>query len=285
MSGLFVNNNGKILPSDEYVIQQGSRAFLYGDGIFETIRIINGKPINLSNHFSRLEEGAKALKLRIPAYFTLDFVNKAIMDLISKSSISKGGKCRLSLDRTSGGTYLPETNEISYFIEVLPLSCDYFELNTKGVELDIYRAIKKQNNFLSKFKTKNALIYVMASLAAHEKGLDDYIIVNENENILETTNCNLFIVSNGVLYTPSLEDGCLAGTMRMQIINLAIENKIRVYECGITPQNLLTADEILLTNAINGVKWVSGYRTKRFQNDLSKRILNILNEYWKAKLL
>jgi branched-subunit amino acid aminotransferase/4-amino-4-deoxychorismate lyase len=98
--------------------------------------------------------------------------------------------------------------------------------------------------------------------------------------ILETSSCNLFIISNGVLYTPGLDEGCLAGTMRMQVINLALANGIKVYECAIMPQNLLAADEVFLTNAIRGINWVGGYRTKRYQNNISRKLVVLLNDYW-----
>lgn len=90
----------------------------------------------------------------------------------------------------------------------------------------------------------------MAAINAQSRNLDDVLIVNDNGGILESSSCNMFVVSNGVLYTPGLEEGCLAGTMRMQIINLALQNGIKVYECNILPQNLLAADEIFFTNAI-----------------------------------
>jgi branched-chain amino acid aminotransferase len=88
------------------------------------------------------------------------------------------------------------------------------------------------------------------------------------------------LVSNGVLYTPGLEEGCLAGIMRMQVINLALNNGIKVYECNILPQNLLAADEIFLTNSIRGINWVSGYRTKRYFNNMSRKIVALLNDSW-----
>ena len=140
--------------------------------------------------------------------------------------------------------------------------------------------MKKQKNFLSNYKTKNGLMYVMAAIAAREKNLDDLLLSNEKGGILESSNSNLFVVSNGVLYTPSLDEGCLAGTMRMQVINLAIHHGIKVYECTILPQNLLAADEIFLTNAIRGISWVGGYRTKRYFNVISRRIQAYLNDYW-----
>jgi len=201
--------------------------------------------------------------------------------LLKKSGIVGGGSVRLSLDRATGGKYLPETNEVEYLIEVYPLDSNAYELNPKGVELDIYLEHRKPRMKLSNYKTKNALIYVLAAIAAKEKGLDDYLITNEQGGILESTAANLFVVSNGVLYTPGLEEGCLAGTMRMQIINLALRNNMKVYECNILPQNLLVADEIFLTNAIQGIVWVSGYRTKRYFNNTARKLMELLNESWK----
>jgi branched-chain amino acid aminotransferase len=167
---------------------------------------------------------------------------------------------------------------------VYPYESNNFELNAKGLEVDLYTDIKKQKNFLSNFKTKSGLVYVMAAINATDRKLDDVLIGNDRGGILESSSCNLFVVSNGVLYTPGLEEGCLAGTMRMQIINLAIANGIKVYECNILPQNLLAADEIFLTNAIRGINWVSGYRTKRYFNNMARRFVALLNDYWEEQL-
>ena len=280
MKELYVNNNGAIIPNKGATIAAGNRSYLYGDGLFESIRIMNGKPINLENHFNRLIKGGKAIKMRFPAFFSVQFFEDKIIELTRISGILEGGKCRISFDRALGGTYIPETNEISYFIEVYPYEANYFELNSKGYEIDIYLDQIKQNNFLANYKTKNGLLYVMTAIAAKERGLDDMLLTNEKGLIIESSNSNLFIISNGVLYTPGLEDGCLAGTMRMQVINLAIQHGIKVYECSIMPQNLLAADEIFLTNAIRGIVWVGGYRTKRYYNSLGRKLQSFLNDYW-----
>lgn len=277
---LYVNNNGKVLPANAPVIDAGSRAFLYGDGLFESIRIINGRPINLKGHMQRMFKGAELLKIRIPIHLNEEVFKEKILELLELSEITKGGKCRLSLDRMSGGSYKPTSNEATYFIEVWPQDDNEFQLNYKGLEIDIYRDIKLQYSVLSPFKTKNGLIKVMAALAAEESGLDDFVLQNDKGNIIESTSCNLFIVSNGVLYTPGLQEGCLAGTMRMQIINIAIQNGIRVYECSVLPHNLLSADEVFLTNAVSGLKWVGGYRTKRYMNNTSRRLVMLLNAFW-----
>jgi branched-subunit amino acid aminotransferase/4-amino-4-deoxychorismate lyase len=229
-------------------------------------------------------EGAKKLKMRVPSYYDLPFYGEKIAELIEKCGIIGGGKCRISLDRAIGGTYLPESNEVEYLIEVYPMEDNSFVLNKKGKEIDVFTEYKKQNNSLANYKTKNGLIYVLAAIAAKEKGLDDYLITNTENGIIESTAANLFVVSNGVLYTPGLEEGCLAGTMRMQIINLALKNGIKVYECTILPQNLLVADEIFLTNAISGITWVSGYRTKRYFNTMARKLMDILNDRWTDSL-
>ncbi len=119
----------------------------------------------------------------------------------------------------------------------------------------------------------------MAALWAKQNKLTDALVLNDKGNIIESSHSNIFIVSNGVLYTPSLTDGCLAGVQRMQVINVAIQNKIKVYECSITPQNLLVADEVFLTNAIQGIQWIESYRQKRYVNTVTKNILTLMNNY------
>ncbi|PKR80112.1 4-amino-4-deoxychorismate lyase [Brumimicrobium salinarum] len=278
MEKLYVNNNGELLENNEPSIRAGNRAHLYGDGLFESIRVISGKPINLEVHILRLKEGMAALKMRIPNFFTVSFFEKQIETLLSHSGIKNGGRIRLSVDRSRGGTYTPATNEVSFLIEAHPLENNQFLLNNKGLEVDLFTEIKKENNKLANFKTKNGLIYILGAIEAQEKDLDDLLILNNKGGIIESTNSNLFVVSNGVLYTPSLDEGCLGGTMRMTIINMALENNIKVYESAITPQNLLIADEVFLSNAINGVKWVGGYRTKRYMNTISMKFIHLLNE-------
>jgi branched-subunit amino acid aminotransferase/4-amino-4-deoxychorismate lyase len=281
---LYINNNGTVLTNEAPTIHAGNRGHVYGDGVFESIRIMNGVPINLENHIKRMLEGAKAIKLRTPVYFNPPFFEERILELCQLSAITGGGRCRISLDRVSGGAYKPDSNDAVFFIEVYPYESNNFELNAKGLEIDQYTDIKKQKNFLSTYKTKSGLIYVMAAVNAVEKNLDDVLIVNDKGSILESSSCNLFVVSNGVLYTPGLDEGCLAGTMRMQIINLAVSNGIKVYECNILPQNLLAADELFFTNAIRGINWVGGYRTKRYFNNMSRKFVALLNDYWENQL-
>ncbi len=279
----FVNNNGVLISGEGYALGAGNRGHLYGDGLFESIRVMNGVPINMSNHVDRLIEGMKVLQMNYPAEFSPQFFEREIHALLTKCEIREGGRVRLSVDRKPGGHYLPVTNHVDYFIEADPHPSNLFELNEKGLSLDLFEDIKKQVNYLSPYKTKNCLIYIMGKLKAKEKGVDDLLIQNDKMGIIEGTSANLFIVSNGVLYTPGLDLGCLGGTMRMQIINLALQHNIKVYECNISPQNLLAADEVFLTNSVAGVIWVEKYRTKIYNNSVAARLTAILNDEWNTQ--
>jgi branched-chain amino acid aminotransferase len=279
----YVINNGVLVSTDGYSIRAGNRGHLYGDGLFETIRVLNGHPINLENHLNRLIEGMKVLKLNYPVEFNVPFFEREIQTLLTKNEIEESARVRLSIDRKAGGNYLPSSNHIDYLIEVEPILQNQFVLNPEGLSVGLYDEMKKQVNFLSPYKTKNCLIYIMGKLKAKEKGVDDLLILNDKLGIIESTSSNLFIVSTGVLYTPGIDLGCLGGTMRMQIINLAIKHNIKVYECNISPQNLLAADELFLTNAIKGIVWVKSFRTKEYGNTISGKLVEYLNQEWNAK--
>ena len=279
MSG-YVNNNGNLISKDGYAIHAGNRGHLYGDGLFESIRVINGHPINLKQHINRLIEGMTALRMQIPTDFNVSFFEREIHALLTKNEIHDSARVRISIDRKAGGNYLPLTNAIDYLIEADPILTNEFRINDKGLEIDLFEDIKKQINRISPYKTKNCLIYILGKINAQERGLDDLLIMNDKQGIIESTSSNLFIVSNGVLYTSGLELGCLGGTMRMQVINLAIEKGVKVYECNITPQNLLAADEVFLTNAIQGVIWVKKFRSKEYTNAMAVEFVNFLNTKW-----
>lgn len=274
---LFVYHNGAYYPSNEPSLMASNRGFHYGDGFFETIRIYNGQPLYLSHHFSRVLDTLKVYKIEHSPDFTLEKLRSEILGLCVKNNMHEGGSVRITFTRKGAGKYLPKEHGLDYLIEATPLDFNSFRLNDMGMKVDIYPDMKKDVNFLSIYKNINSSIYVMGAIYAQENNLDDALIQNYRGSIIETTNANIFLVSNGVLYTSSLEDGPVAGIMRMQVINLALENNIKVYECPLTPQNLLAADELFVTNAISGIKWVGSYRTKRYFNKMSAELIGLLN--------
>ncbi|MCC5922291.1 MAG: aminotransferase class IV [Crocinitomicaceae bacterium] len=278
----YVNCNGVIKIISDMTLEPGNRGHLYGDGLFETIRVFNGRPLNLQYHIDRLIEGAKCLKMNVSSSWDSLFFGNEIQKVLDKNKINQGGRVRISLDRVTGGTYKPISNDVVFLIEGYPLKTNKFHLNENGFVIDQYTEIRKNVDKLSNFKTKNALLYVLAAIYAQENGLDEVLLTTPRGNILEASSSNLFVVSNRTLYTPSLEDGCLAGVMRMTIINLALSKGIKVYECSILPQNLLAADEIFLTNAIAGVQWVEKYRSKVYTNSFANSLAEWLNHHFET---
>ncbi|MBK8497753.1 MAG: aminotransferase class IV [Flavobacteriales bacterium] len=270
-----VNINGELQPGDQPALPLDNRAYHFGDGLFESIRVVNGRPCFIDAHWARLTTGASVLRIEMPAALDREGFERSILELISATAIASG-RCRFTLFRSGGGYYRPQQDGGNFTIELQALDEPHHTLNQNGLMVDIWPEMRKPINELSRHKTLNCQYYIMAALWSRERGLDDCLLQNERGNIIESSAGNLFIVSNGVLYTPSLADGCLGGVMRAQVINLALANGIKVYECSLNPQNLLAADEVFFTNAISGVRWVGAYRTKRYAHKLSGTLMELL---------
>ncbi len=269
--------NGQLIEAGVPFLDTTNRAFRYGDALFESIRIINGKPVFLEGHISRLFEGMQVLGINRPIEYSIDYFKSFLFELIKKQEITEGGRARITVLRNGDGYFTPNDNTPSFTVEVQPHIHNFYTLNEDGLSLDIFADIKKPVNKLSIYKTASSLLYVMAGIYARNNKIDESLIVNDKGNIIEASNANLFIVSNGVLYTPTLADGCLAGVMRMQVINMALDHKIKVYECSLTPQNLLVADEVFITNVVRGLQWVGSYRQKRYYNKITRDLVEKLN--------
>ena len=272
-----INFNGEITLDDQLLLNDFIRGFKYGDGVFETVRIFNGSPIFFDGHFKRLMAGLKVLMFDTPEHFTQDFFLNQIELLLACNKITKGGKVRLAVFRSGSGSYKPETNMPLFIIEAHHFDNNEYVINEKGLTVDIFNDIQKHQSVLSSLKTSNSLEYVVASVYAEKNNLDDCLMVNSKGNIIESTNSNIFIVSNKVLYTPPISEGCVGGVTRMNLINLLIKNKVVVYESNLNAQHLLSADEILLTNTVKGISWVSSFKNKRYFNKIGKKLITDLN--------
>jgi branched-subunit amino acid aminotransferase/4-amino-4-deoxychorismate lyase len=270
--------NGHLISMYEPAIAFSNRAFRYGDSLFETIRVSNGKIMFLKDHLSRLKLGMTVLRMNVPAEFNYENVDGAIKLLLVKNRIGRNARIRLTVFRNEGGFYAPETNDISFLIEAENIDAEGYVLNQKGLWVDIYADIKKQINKLSNIKSGNALHYVMAGLAKTSMKLDECLLVNEHGNIIEAISSNLFIVKNGCMYTAPLNEGCVDGIMRKQILKLAAANKVLTFEMPLTVNSLMNGDELFLTSSIRGIRWVGQYKTKFYTNKMSVFFTEKLNE-------
>lgn len=271
----YVVQNGEVMEGDRPAMVLDNRAYHYGDGCFESIRVIDGRPIFLDAHWLRCTETMKVLRIDPPEKLDPKTLARYIEVLVQRTGIISG-RCRLTVYRNAEGHYRPASHKGGFSVELMPFEPATYTLNEHGLHVDIYPELRKPVNALSVHKTLNCLYYIMASLWSQDRGLDECLLQNDRGNIIESSSGNLFIVSNGVLYTPSLSDGCLGGIMRMQVINLALDTGMKVYECSLNPQNLLAADELFFTNAIRGIQWASTYRTKRYSHRVSGELVDLL---------
>jgi len=282
--GQFINSNGVITESSAGIMIN-NRSFRYGDGLFESIRIANHRPQFLKEHLKRLLVGMQVLKMQPNPLLHESYLEVAILELAQKNDIGGGGRVRLTVYRNDGGLYTPESNEVSFFIEVDALEDDNYLLNAKGYTIDLFSEFKKQQNILSNIKSANSILYVLASINRKQLGLDECLLLNDKHCIIEAISSNVFAVKNGVLYTPPVGDGCVDGVMRKKIIEIAQANRIAVYEISIMQNVLLGADELFLTNAIFGIRWIVAYKQKRYFNNTSKKLIDKLNEAIKTEVV
>lgn len=273
---LYINFNGFLYLEDEKVFTIKNRGFRYGDALFESIRVINGKAQYLEDHFIRLKRGMTVLKMH-SANISFNELKDQIDKLIEKNHIRKGGRVRLTVFRSGEGLYTPENEGKSYAIEARPFKDDNYMLNEGGLSIDVYNELRRTKNILSQIKTTNNIPHVLAGIYKKENDLDDCIILNDQGRIVEALSSNIFLYKNNNLYTPSLDEGCMDGIMRKQVLRIAEEMNINVFEGMVNGSMLLQADEMFLTNAIKGIQWVVSYRQKRYFNKATKEILTHLN--------
>jgi branched-chain amino acid aminotransferase len=224
----------------------------------------------------------KALKMAQPLLFSQKYLEEEITGLIKRNRYFTGNRIRLTIFRNPGGYYTPTESEISWLIEINPIAKQEYQLNEKGLKVSIYDAIRKPVNILSAFKTGNSLIYTMAGLFKSENHFDDCLLLNAEGNLIEAISSNLFLVKNHSLLTPPVGEGPVMGITRKQIIGIARELKIPVYEQALKPGYLLDADECFLTNTIQGISWVMGYKTKRYFSKMAATLLEELKKRMKV---
>ena len=274
-----INSNGELLSEQEAKLSVFNRGLAYGDALFETIKTLNGKILFWEDHYFRLMASMRILRMEIPMTFTPEFLESQILELVSHhNSDSNSFRVKFTVFRNQGGSYTPNSNAVSYFITAEPLPTDLYLLNTSDYRIELFKDFYITPGLLSTLKSNNKLLNVLGSVYAKENQYDNCLLLNTNKNIVEALNGNLFLVKDNVIKTPPLDDGCLKGIMRKQI--LEIIGKIPDFECveaSISPFELQKADELFVTNVIQGIQPITSFRKKNFTNHVSQSILAKLN--------
>ncbi|HVU93790.1 MAG TPA: aminotransferase class IV [Puia sp.] len=271
-SPAWIDHNGALLPSNSGIINAANRAFHYGDGLFETLMVRNGRIRLRDAHFDRLFAGMNLLRYVIPRQFTRESLEASLLQLCDRNGHLSLARVRLTIYRGDGGLYDPEDLHPRYLIESWPLGPADIDWNEKGLAIDIYPDGIKSCDLLANVKSNNFLLYALAALYARECGLDDCLVRNSHERLADSTIANLFFCKNRQVYTPPLSEGCVAGVMRRFLLSQLPGAGILVHEHPVTAEDLLDADEVFLSNAIRGIRWVQTFRKSRYGCDLSRTI-------------
>ena len=264
-----VFHNSDFIKEDDLVIKNSNRALNYGDGFFETIRIINTKPFNFSAHYLRCCFACSVLKLDCTEDEKSLFL---LLNKLIKYNNIVNGSAKIHISRSGAGKYLP--NSTSADILISSNAATGFEKNTP-ISLCVFSDETKTKGKVSNIKSANALVSVLGAINAKENGFDNAILMNTEGNCIEATNSNIFLVKNEVVYTPPITDGCIDGTMRTWVIQ-----NFNVIERSIDLMDIRGADEVFVTNAINGITAVGRVERTTFSNfdyssKLQKQLINL----------
>lgn len=272
--------NGKFLPATEWALPVDDRSYRYGDGLFETMKIRDGKILLQELHFQRLFSGIALLKIEASSHFSTGKLSKEVLQLCDKNGCSRLARVRLSVSAGQGGLY-DEGRKLHYTIEAWPLGLEMEHLNSNGLVLGIFPGARKAADDYSHLKSANFLLYSMAALYAKQNKWNDALILNAKEGIADSTIANVFIIKDSLLHTPAISEACVDGVMRKLLLSKLGSWGYECRESALTTNDLLVADEIFLTNAIRGMRWVKQLEEKTYSHSTTTAIYERLQTIWK----
>ncbi len=271
-----INYQGDIIELNALPVQDVKRATMYGDAVFETIRMRDNKLLFVEDHYFRLMASMRILRMPIPMEFTPEFFVDEANRLAEEVAVTDG-RLRLQVVRKSEGKYTPDNNnECVWWMELEELGSQDYTWTSKGLKVDLFKDHYIQPGLLSTLKSSNALPYVLAGIFAKENGFDAMLLVNDKKMLVEANAANIFVLKDNILKTAPLEDGPLRGVFRKNLIGWAKEIGLEIKEESINPFELQKADEIWLTNTISGVQWVEKYRKRAYKGDKAKELVELL---------
>ncbi len=269
----FICHNGEFLSANSALFIAANRGFRYGDGVFETAKVFSGKLPLAALHFDRLFTSLQLLNIKPGTRFTAQILEENMLQICRKNACDNLARVRLAV-------YRDESGEAGYVIEAFELNADVLELNKEGWKLVVYPHARKSCDAFSSLKSANYLPYVLAGAYAVEKDADEALVLNSYNHIADGSKTNLFFIKEEAIYTPALGQGCVSGVMRRHLIDCLKGLGYVLHQTEVSGEDLLSADEIFCTNAIQGIRWVSHFNGKEFGNGLTQQIYQQIFPYF-----
>lgn len=275
-----VNFNGNLVEATNSKLTSENRGYKYGDALFETLKVVNSKIFFWEDHYFRLMASMRIMRMDIPMNFTMEFLEEEILKTVEANDLSNSvARVRLNVDRGEGGKYLPgEDASIDYNIVAEPHPNPFYTIDDAFYEVDLYKDFYMAPGLLSGLKSNNKAIQVIGSIYAKENDLNNCLVLNTDKSVIEALNGNLFLVKGDRIKTPPLEDGCLKGIMRQQVLEVLRKDvNLIIEEASISPFELQKADELFITNVIVGIQPISKYRKKDYGTEFAKSVITKIN--------
>lgn len=278
-----INYNGILLENEQATTSLENRGLHYGDAVFETIKYSGGKLFFWEDHYFRLMATMRIMRMEIPMSFTPEFLEEEITKTIAMAVPAAAYRIKLLVWRGWGGAYTPTSKTIAYAIFVKPLEHPFYTLNSSFYEVELYKDHYVPSGLLSNLKHTQRAINVLGSIYASENDYHNCLLLNNDKQVIEALNGNIFLVKGYTIKTPPLSSGCLNGILRKQIIGiLRVLPDYILEESPISPFELQKADELFITNTIMGIQSISKYRKKEYTQEVAKELVGKLNT--KARL-
>lgn len=272
-----VNFNGNI-QQESAIAVENNRGFLFGDSVFETIKVLNNQVLFLEDHYFRLMASMRICRMEIPMNFTMEYFESQILDLVQAQTGASAYRIRFSVYRDAEGFYLPKSRKVQFIVTAAPLESEVYTTGKEQYEVELYKDFYITKQLLSSLKTNNKMLQITGSIFAEENGYDNCLVLNDDKNVVEALQSNLFMKMGNVVVTPPISEGCLNGIMRKQVLELLKKiDGLEVKEAVISPFDLQKADELFLTNVISGVQPITKYRKKEYTSALAHEVVKRLN--------
>ncbi|GAA4463077.1 aminodeoxychorismate lyase [Nemorincola caseinilytica] len=265
---MLTNYNGHMIPAEQAQVPAGNTAFRYGHGLFETMLVRDSAIRLAAYHWQRLLAGLQQLHFVLPAHFSPTLLEGEVLRTVRKNGLERLCRVRLQVFGSNGGIFGPEDDMLHYLVECYPLNDSDLLLNENGLVTGIATGVAKSADSMSNLKSCNALVYSMAARQAGREKWNDALVCNTHGRIAESTIANIFWVKDGSIYTPPLAEGCVAGVMRRHILATVPG----ITETPLPIETLQQADEVFLTNAIKGIRWVRTTGDTKYGNSIIQQL-------------
>ena len=265
----FICHNGRFLDAATPVLDAGNPAFKWGEGLFETMRLQNGRIPLAARHWARLQDGLARLGLNAAA-LQHSVLGNLLRELALRNGCSEAARLRLQVYREGAG--------LGFVAEAAPLEAAEAGFNERGWQIEVYPDARIAADAFSSLKRTQYLPYLLASRRALDTGMDECLLLNAWGRVCDGARTNVFVVKGNDILTPPLSEGSIDGVLRRHLLELLTADGQPAREEVLTMEDLLAADEVFLTNALKGIRWVGRFRQRSYGHSRARALFHRLGE-------